>query len=86
MWEISFTRFDTLGTNTKELFLKKGRESNLRQDHMNEQLGMEACMTTVNVGRDWLKGMGDAASELGFHVSYCMTEVTKRHSFLNLHI
>ena len=32
---------------------------------MNEQLGMSACKTTVNVGRDWLKGMGEAAAELG---------------------
>ena len=40
---------------------------------MNEQLQMAACKTTVNVGRDWLKGMGEAAAELNFHVSYCMT-------------
>jgi hypothetical protein len=46
----------------------------IKQDHMNEQLEMKACTTTVNVGRDWLKGMGDAATELGFHVSYCMTQ------------
>ena len=46
----------------------------IKQDHMNEQLGMAGCTTTVNVARDWLKGMGEAAAELGVHVSYCMTQ------------
>ena len=45
----------------------------IKQDHMNEQLGMDGCRTTVGVAKAWLHGMGEAAQELGFHVSYCMT-------------
>ena len=41
--------------------------------NMNEQLMLPACRTTVDVAREWLGGMGEAAAELGFSVSYCMT-------------
>ena len=40
---------------------------------MNEQLGMSECTKTVNVARDWLKGMGDAALAQNFSIQYCMT-------------
>lgn len=58
----------------RHLFNTEWGLTEIKQDHMNEQLDHVACKTTVNVGRDWLKGMGEAASELGFHVSYCMTQ------------
>lgn len=45
----------------------------IKQDHMNEQLGMPECTSTVNVARDWLKGMGDAALLQNFSIQYCMT-------------
>ena len=35
---------------------------------MNEQLGMRDCTSTVNVARDWLKGMGDAALLQNFSI------------------
>ena len=40
----------------------------IKQDHMNEQLGMSECTSTVNVARDWLKGMGDAALQQNFSI------------------
>ena len=40
---------------------------------MNEQLAMRECTSTVNVARDWLKGMGDAAISQNFSIQYCMT-------------
>ena len=57
----------------RHLFDTEWGLTEIKQDHMDEQLEMEACTRSVSIGRDWLMGMGDAAAELGFHVSYCMT-------------
>ena len=32
---------------------------------------MRECQSTVNVARDWLKGMGDAALAQNFSIQYC---------------
>eukprot|EP01048_Picozoa_sp_COSAG05_P002598 COSAG05_NODE_108_length_18693_cov_7.956709_8_plen_222_part_00 len=45
----------------------------IKQDHMNEQLGMRECTSTVHVAREWLKGMGDAALTQNFSIQYCMS-------------
>lgn len=45
----------------------------IKQDHMNEQLGMRECTSTVHVAREWLKGMGDAALKQNYSIQYCMT-------------
>ena len=45
----------------------------IKQDHINEQLSMPQCTTTVNVARDWLAGMGEAAARQNFSIQYCMT-------------
>ena len=34
---------------------------------------MPQCTTTVNVARDWLAGMGEAAARQNFSIQYCMT-------------
>ena len=45
----------------------------IKQDHMNEQLGLSQCTTTTNVARDWLAGMGESAKRQNFTIQYCMS-------------
>ena len=47
----------------------------IKQDHMNEQLSTPPAFETVNVARDWLKGMGDAAIKQNFSIQYLLRSI-----------
>ena len=57
-------------TKTRVPLLVKLRRNLLLLCEFLERLPV--CLT-VNVARDWLKGMGDAAIAQNFSIQYCMT-------------